>query len=57
MTNELLTMVTNNGFAIAMAIYMVVVNNKTVQQNTEAVTKMIIMLENLTDRIGVGTVE
>ena len=38
--NDILGYIANNGFAIVIALYMIVVNNKTVQENTKATDKM-----------------
>ena len=51
---ELLDYIAQNGFAIAACIYMMVVNNKTVQKNTEATNKMISVMESVLARLGNG---
>lgn len=47
---ELLTYCINNSFAIVMCVYMIVVNNKTVKENTEAVQNMNMLLETMIER-------
>lgn len=47
---ELLTYCINNSFAIVMCVYMIVVNNKTVKENTEAVQNMNMLLETMVER-------
>lgn len=44
---ELLNFISNNGLATVLCIYMVVVNTKTVQKNTEAVNGMKQLLETM----------
>lgn len=44
----LLDFVSNNAFAMVVCLYTIVVNNKTVRENTEAVNKMVLLLEHMT---------
>ena len=50
--NDILSYIANNGFAIVIALYMIVVNNKTVQENTKATDKMNDLLERLIIKLG-----
>lgn len=43
----LLDFITNNGFAIVVCMYTLIVNNKTVKENTEATNKMVMLLEHM----------
>lgn len=47
--NEMIDFIANNGFAIVVAVYMLVVNNKTVKENTEATNKLVTLLEHMLD--------
>lgn len=44
---EIITMITNQGFAIAIATYVIVVLNKNLAENTKAIT---ILAEKLEDK-------
>ena len=44
---EILSYVSNNGFAIVVAIYMIVYNNKTLQTLSEAINKQTTMIETI----------
>ena len=44
---EMLTYISNNGFAIVLCVYMVVVNNKSIKENTEATNKIGTLIETL----------
>ena len=50
--NDILGYIANNGFAIVIALYMIIVNNKTVQENTKATDKMNDLLERLIIKLG-----
>ena len=43
----LLDFITNNGFAIVVCMYTLIVNNRTVKENTEATNKMVMLLEHM----------
>lgn len=49
---DIMTFVANNGFAIVVACYMLVVNNKTLKENTEATNKLVMLLEHMVDSRG-----
>lgn len=49
---EMLNYIANNGFAIVVAIYMIVVNTKQVQENTQATNKLIDLIERLLAKEG-----
>lgn len=40
--------ISNNGFAIVVCLYCLIVNNRTVKENTEAVNKMVTLLDHMT---------
>lgn len=44
----ILDFISNNAFSMVVCIYMLVVNNKTVKENTEATNKMVMLLEHMT---------
>ena len=44
----LLDFISNNAFAMVVCLYTITVNNKTVKENTEAVNKMVMLLEHMT---------
>lgn len=48
----MLDFIANNGFAIVVAVYMLVVNNKTVRENTEATNKLVSLLEHMMNNGG-----
>ena len=43
----LLDFAVSNGFAMVVCLYCLLVNNKTVKDNTEAVNKMIVVLDTM----------
>lgn len=49
---EMLNYIANNGFAIVVAIYMIVVNTKQVQENTQATNKLIDLIERFLAKEG-----
>lgn len=48
---EIIGTISQVGFPIAACIYMMVVNNKTVEKNTEATNKMISVMETVLARL------
>lgn len=48
----LLDYIAGNGFAIVVAVYMIVVNSKIVQENTQATNKMSCLIERLLEKEG-----
>lgn len=52
--NEILQAISSVGFPIACCIYMMLVNNKTVKENTEATNKMTSVMEMVLARLNAG---
>lgn len=50
----ILDFISNNAFSMVVCIYMLVVNNKTVKENTEATNKMVMLLEHMTGGGGIS---
>ena len=48
---EILSLITNNGFAIFVAVYMIIYNNKSMQGLCSAVEKASHLLQTLVDRL------
>lgn len=48
---EILQYISNNGFAIVVAIYMIVYNNRTLTSLTEAINKQTVMLETVFNKL------
>ena len=53
---ELISTISQVGFPIAACIYMMVVNNKTVKENTEATNKMTSVMESVLAHMNGGGV-
>ena len=51
---ELVQLVGSLGFPIAACVYMMVINNKTVKENTEATNKMVHLMETILARLTSG---
>lgn len=49
---ELLQYISNNGFAICVAAYMIIVQSKQLTAMTEALTKLTTVIESLEDKVG-----
>lgn len=43
---DMLNYICNNGFAIVLCVYMVVVNNKSIRENTDATVKLGTLIES-----------
>ena len=52
--NELLQAISSVGFPIAACIYMMVVNNKTVKENTAATNTMVELMKNVLAHLNGG---
>lgn len=50
---EILQFTANNAFAIVVCVYMLVVNNKSIAENTEATNKMCMLVEQLVSMLRV----
>lgn len=48
---DILSYIANNGFAIVVAVYMIVVNNNEIKKNTESTNKMCQMMDRLLDTL------
>lgn len=44
----LLTYIANNGFAIIVALYMIVINTRTVEANTAATKELVTLIKGMT---------
>ncbi len=45
--NDVVNLITNLGFPIVCCGYMMITNNKTLRENTEATNKLVILIEKL----------
>ena len=52
--NDILQAISSVGFPIAACVYMMVVNNKTIKENTAATNTMISLMENVLARLNGG---
>ena len=52
--NEIFNAISNNGFAIFVAIYMLVYQNKSMSTLTEAVNRACLLLQTLAEKEGVN---
>ena len=48
---DILNYITNNGFAIVVAVYMIVVNNSEIKKNTESTNKLSQLIDRLLDTL------